>query len=137
MKDKYRIVTDEMLDEEEHRNSTGKIGGDLKNIASLECEGFSEAEVKLYHMLLDMRLKLARIKGIAPDQTIQKIALCCPSTKARLANIDGVNQHLVTTYGDHILQNVRDFFEGLNLSLDRAVIIQTEVANKMYSTPNP
>ncbi|PIA41022.1 hypothetical protein AQUCO_02300062v1 [Aquilegia coerulea] len=133
-------VTAEMVDEEGHRNSSGKIEGDLKHFASLESEGFSEAEVRLYHMLLDMRSKLASITKIAPyaicgDQTIKKIALARPSTKARLANIDGVNQHFVVTYGDHIIQSVHDLSKGLNLLLDRTVSIQTDVTKKVLSAP--
>ncbi|XP_058110814.1 uncharacterized protein LOC131253707 isoform X2 [Magnolia sinica] len=130
-------VTTEMVDEEEHRSSHVKVEGDLQNLAALECEGFSEAEAKLYHMLLDMRSDLAKGTGTAPyaicgDQTIKKIAKTRPSTKARLANIDGVNQHLVTMYGDKILQHIGRLSQELNLSLDGEATIQTAMTKKVY-----
>ncbi|RVW56390.1 hypothetical protein CK203_072590 [Vitis vinifera] len=60
-----------------------------------------QTEGQLYHMLLDERMKFARGIGTAPyaicgNETIKKIALIRPSTKARLANIDGVNQVCLT-----------------------------------------
>ncbi|KAJ0075745.1 hypothetical protein Patl1_35065 [Pistacia atlantica] len=122
-------LTSEMIDEEEHESTSSKIG-ELKSLVTLEHEGFSEAEAQLYHMLLEERMKLARFSGTAPyavcgDQTIKKIALIRPSTKARLANIDGVNQHLVMTHGNHLLQTIRHLSQKLNLSLDGEVGLQT------------
>ncbi|KAF6142997.1 hypothetical protein GIB67_041065 [Kingdonia uniflora] len=130
-------LTKEMDQEKEHRDASGKVEGELQSLANLGCEGFSEAEVKLYHLLLEMRLKLARSTGIAPycicgDQTIKKITMTRPSTRARLANIDGVNQHLVTRYGDHIIQNIHTASQGLELSLDGEVSIQTITVPKLY-----
>ncbi|KAH7564693.1 hypothetical protein JRO89_XS09G0007000 [Xanthoceras sorbifolium] len=89
-------LTDEMVDDKENQSTLSKIG-ELKSLAATELEEFSEAEAQLYHMLLEERMKLARVTGTAPyaicgDQTIKRIALTRPSTKARLANIDGVNQ---------------------------------------------
>ncbi|RYQ90336.1 hypothetical protein Ahy_B09g096474 [Arachis hypogaea] len=92
-----------------------------------------KVERQLYQMLLEERLKLATSVGTAPyaicgDQTIKKITLIRPSTKARLANIDGVNQHLVTTYGDHFLRVIQQLSQGLNLSLDgEANLLNNEV----------
>ncbi|KAK1312755.1 ATP-dependent DNA helicase Q-like 3 [Acorus calamus] len=65
--------------------------------ADFYCAEADTAEVKLYHMLLEMRMNLAKNTGTAPyaicgDQTIKKITKIRPSTKVRLANIDGVNQ---------------------------------------------
>ncbi|XLT08993.1 hypothetical protein HN51_054786, partial [Arachis hypogaea] len=82
---------------------------------------FSEVERQLYQMLLEERLKLATSVGTAPyaicgDQTIKKITLIRPSTKARLANIDGVNQHLVTTYGDHFLRVIQQLVSSKKLT---------------------
>ncbi|KAF5205641.1 DNA helicase, ATP-dependent [Thalictrum thalictroides] len=113
-----------MVDAEGHRNSSGKIEGDLKHFASLESEGLSEADVRLYHMLLEMRSKLARTTKIAPyaiceAQTIKKIAIARPSTKAKLSNIDGVNQNFLgraasikegTVFG-YILDAAQDGYE--------------------------
>ncbi|XP_077236964.1 uncharacterized protein LOC143878578 isoform X2 [Tasmannia lanceolata] len=133
-------VTCEMADEEEHRSEHGKLGGDLQNLATLECEGFSEAEIKLYHRLLDMRLNLAKSGGSAPyavcgDQTIKKITKMRPSTKARLANIDGVNQHLVTVHGEYFLQHIGRLSQELNLSMDGEATVQTAITKKVYPTP--
>ncbi|KAG4989537.1 hypothetical protein JHK82_031863 [Glycine max] len=131
----------------------GNTKEEFKTLSTSESEGFSEAEGQLYQMLLEERLKLARSVGTAPyaicgDQTIKKIALPRPSTKARLANIDGVNQiteavfpptflsfeiltsnnfvqHLVTKYGDHFLQVIQKLSQGLNLSLDGEARVAT------------
>ncbi|KAJ1422981.1 Winged helix-like DNA-binding domain superfamily [Sesbania bispinosa] len=129
-------LTDEMVGEEENRSTE-----DFKILATSDLEGFSEAEGQLYQMLLEERLKLARSVGTAPyalcgDQTIRKIALTRPSTKARLANIDGVNQHLVTKYGDHFLQVIQKLSQGLNLSLDGEASLQTSEVRKVSPVTN-
>ncbi|CAJ2640559.1 unnamed protein product [Trifolium pratense] len=119
------------LEEEENRSTE-----EFKNLTASESQGFSETDGKLYQMLLEERLKLARSVGTAPyaicgDQTIRRIALTRPSTKARLANIDGVNQHLVTRYGDYFIQAIQKLSEELNLSLDGEVILQTNEVRKV------
>ncbi|KAJ4829824.1 hypothetical protein Tsubulata_025335 [Turnera subulata] len=128
-------LTNEMVNEEEHQSTTVKVG-DLESVVTLRCEGFSEAEAQLYHLLLEERIKLARSIGTAPyavcgDQTIKRIALTRPSTKARLANIEGVNQHLVVTHGDRLLQTIRKLSGELNLSLDGEANGQTGDARKV------
>ncbi|XP_024974634.1 uncharacterized protein LOC112512745 isoform X2 [Cynara cardunculus var. scolymus] len=85
-------------------------------------------------MLLEERMKLARSAGTAPyaicgDLTLKKIVATRPSTKARLANIDGVNQHLVTRYGDHLLQSIQQLSKQLDLSLDGAAAVEASQAN--------
>ncbi|KAF6138202.1 hypothetical protein GIB67_011042 [Kingdonia uniflora] len=101
-------VTSEMEDEEEHGSTTAKAKRNFKKLTTPKSEELSVAEKKLYHMLLDTRGKLAKSIGVAPycicgDQTIKTITMIRPSTKARLSNIDGVNQHLVSMFGDQIL----------------------------------
>ncbi|CAI0560570.1 unnamed protein product [Linum tenue] len=113
-------LTSEMINGEEDPTITG---GDLNGLATSEHEGFSEAESQLYHSLLEERTNLARRVGTAPyaicgDQTIKRLALIRPSTKARLANLDGVNQHFLMTHGDHFLETISRLAKGLNLSLD-------------------
>ncbi|XP_061344896.1 uncharacterized protein LOC133290798 [Gastrolobium bilobum] len=130
-------LTAEMLGEEENRSPQEEF----KILGTSESDGFSEAEGQLYHMLLEERLKLARSVGTAPyalcgDQTIRKIALTRPSTKARLANIDGVNQHLVTKYGDRFLEVIRKLSQGLNLSLDGEASLQTNEVRKVSPVTN-
>ncbi|KAK2644672.1 hypothetical protein Ddye_019867 [Dipteronia dyeriana] len=127
-------LTDAMIDDNENQRTLSKIG-ELKSLAASEQEEFSDAEAKFYHMLVEERMKLARVTGTAPyavcgDQTLKQIALTRPSTKARLANIDGVNQHLVTAHGNHLLQTISNLSQKLNLSLDG------EVAVKIASTRN-
>ncbi|XP_020968059.1 uncharacterized protein LOC107617274 isoform X2 [Arachis ipaensis] len=122
-------LTAELLGEEENMSTQEES----KTLATSDLDGFSEVERQLYQMLLEERLKLARSVGTAPyaicgDQTIKKITLVRPSTKARLANIDGVNQHLVTKYGDHFLRVIQQLSQGLNLSLDgEANLLNNEV----------
>ncbi|CAN1312644.1 Bifunctional 3'-5' exonuclease/ATP-dependent helicase WRN [Linum perenne] len=113
-------LTSEMANDDDHQSNTD---GDLNGLSNSECEGFSQAESQLYRSLLEERANLARRVGTAPyavcgDQTIKRLALLRPSTKARLANVDGVNQHLVTTHGDHLLETIRRLAKELNLSLD-------------------
>ncbi|KAL5580452.1 hypothetical protein UlMin_012894 [Ulmus minor] len=129
-------VTSEMADDEENKSRLDDVGV-VNTSAILEREGISQAEAQLYHMLLEERMKLARGLGTAPyaicgDQTIKKIALTRPSTKARLANIDGVNQHLVMKHGEHFLQIIRHHSQQLNLSLDGEATIQTATTRKVY-----
>ncbi|CAO2833304.1 unnamed protein product [Amaranthus hypochondriacus] len=135
----YLPIPDDM--DEEDGGESGQVEG-LKPLSS-ECEGLSEVEVQLYQSLLEERTKLARGTGTAPyaicnDVTIKKIAMVRPSTKARLANIDGVNQHLVTTYGDHFLQAIRRLSQDLNLSLDGEMSTQSisvKKANPVHTLP--
>ncbi|XP_068669155.1 uncharacterized protein [Aristolochia californica] len=131
-------VTGEMADEVE-QIAHHKVQGDVQNLPSVECKEFSEAEAKLYQILLDLRGKLARSTGTAPyavcgDQTIKKIAKIRPSTKARLANIDGVNQHLVAMYGDQFLQHIGLLSSELNLPRDgESPIVQLPSTKKLPS----
>ncbi|KAK7387319.1 hypothetical protein VNO78_28037 [Psophocarpus tetragonolobus] len=134
-------LTAEMVGEE-----NGNTQEEFKTLSTSESEGFSEAEGQLYQMLLKERLKLARSVGTAPyavcgDQAIKQIALTRPSTKARLANIDGVNQHLVTKYGDHFLQAIQKLSQGLNLTLDgepriATASLQTKEVRKVSPATN-
>ncbi|KNA25986.1 hypothetical protein SOVF_000900 isoform A [Spinacia oleracea] len=126
-------IIEEMNEEEE--GLPGQVEG-LKTLTSSECEGLAEAEVQLYHTLLEERAKVARATGTAPyaicgEATIKKFALVRPSTRARLANIDGVNQHFVTTHGDHFLQAIRNVAQDLNMSLDGEIIIQNVSVKKV------
>ncbi|KAL8215133.1 hypothetical protein R6Q57_004582 [Mikania cordata] len=109
---------------------TSESGGNGVIKAGSEYNGLSQAEVELYKMLLEERMKLARSAGTAPyavcgDLTLKKIVATRPSTKARLANIDGVNQHLVAMYGDHLLQSIQQLSKQLDLSLDGVAVIET------------
>ncbi|KAK1428580.1 hypothetical protein QVD17_17418 [Tagetes erecta] len=112
--------------------------GDIK--AGSGHDGLSQAEAELYKFLLEERMKLARSAGTAPyvicgDLTLKKIVATRPSTKARLANIDGVNQHLVTRYGDHLLQSIQQFSKQLDLSLDGVAAIEANNNFNPYTTP--
>ncbi|XP_065880373.1 uncharacterized protein [Euphorbia lathyris] len=129
-------LTNEMVDEEEYQRPASGVG-EFTNLATLQAEGFSEAEIKLYDMLLEERMKLARSIGTAPyavcgDQTMKRIALTRPSTKARLANIEGVNQHLVTKHGDHLLQTIRHLSQELKLLFDGEAIQPTVLTKKVH-----
>ncbi|GLT61087.1 hypothetical protein SLA2020_338180 [Shorea laevis] len=117
-------VTSEMVDDEEHKSTSSEVE-EFKSLATLECEGLSQIEAQLYQMLLEERLKLARGIGTAPYAI------------SRLANIDGVNQHLLATHGDHFLRIIRNLSQGLNLSLDGGADLQTAGTKKVYSLPNP
>ncbi|KAI9198535.1 hypothetical protein LWI28_017629 [Acer negundo] len=133
-------LTDAMIDDNENQSTLSKIG-ESKSLAASEQEEFSEAEAKFYHMLLEERMKLARVTGTAPyaicgDQTLKIIALTRPSTKARLANIDGVNQHLVTAHGNHLLQTISNLSQKLNLSLDGEVAVQIGPTRNLGSVAN-
>ncbi|XP_072998258.1 uncharacterized protein [Typha latifolia] len=129
-------MTSEMIDEEKHEGSQIKFG-DLQSLAALEYQEFSEAEGKLYHLLLEIRMKIAKDNGTAPyaicgDQTIKKLTKMRPSTRARLAIIDGVNQHLVTKYGDCFLQNISQLSKELNLPMDGTTTVQTHIPRETY-----
>ncbi|XP_020521838.1 uncharacterized protein LOC18432470 isoform X1 [Amborella trichopoda] len=131
------VLTHEMVEENQTGENPVKYEGDLNDLSALECQGLTKDEVHLYHKLLDLRMKLARNVGTAPyaicgDQTIQKISKIRPSSKARLANIDGVNQHLVTTYGNHIIESICHLSQELKLSLNGEEPTLMAVAHKPY-----
>ncbi|XP_010325731.1 uncharacterized protein [Solanum lycopersicum] len=113
---------------------------EINGLAFREFEGFSEAETRLYKILIEERIKLARATGTAPyavcgDQTLKRISLTRPSTKARLANIDGVNQHFIKLYGDNFLLSIKHLSEACNLSLDGEPTSQTSVPSKTLTVP--
>ncbi|WCJ34897.1 ATP-dependent DNA helicase RecQ [Euphorbia peplus] len=125
-------LSNEMVDDEEYPRPASGVG---TNLATLQAEGFSEAEIKLYDMLLEERMKLARSTRTAPyalcgDQTIKRIALTRPSSKLRLANIEGVNQHFVTRHGVHLLQTIKHLAEELKLPLDGEATQPTVLSTK-------
>uniref|UniRef100_A0A6V7QRN9 ATP-dependent DNA helicase n=1 Tax=Ananas comosus var. bracteatus TaxID=296719 RepID=A0A6V7QRN9_ANACO len=120
-------ITPEMIEEEEQGSLQRRVG-DLQSLSFLDNQEFSEAEGKLYRMLLDIRMKLAKDNGTAPyaicgDQTIKMMTKRRPSTRANLAKVDGVNQHLVTKYGDSFLENIRRLSQELNLPLDNGALV--------------
>ncbi|XP_042388389.1 ATP-dependent DNA helicase RecQ-like isoform X2 [Zingiber officinale] len=112
-------LTTEMIDEEEHGSQQKKLG-DFPNASILACEEFLEVEAKLFSMLLDVRFRLAKGDGIAPyaicgDETIKRLTKLRPQTRARLANIDGVNQHFLTRYGDEFISQIIKLSQELGL----------------------
>ncbi|PKA61813.1 Mediator of RNA polymerase II transcription subunit 34 [Apostasia shenzhenica] len=125
-------LTSEMIVEEDHGAHKYSIEN-LNSSVTLESERFSEAEKKLYDILLDMRMELAKDNGTAPyaicgDQTIIKITKIRPSNKARLANIEGVNQLFVMKYGDKFLETIS------NASLELGIFLNGET-NTVTITP--
>lgn len=84
-------------------------------------------------------LELPRRYAICGDQTVKRIVLTRPSTKARLANIDGVNQHLLKMHGDLILQAVKHLSQEVGLSLDgenKEGNAQGTATRKLYTDSN-
>lgn len=134
----YLAVTSEMIGDvdkypiDEARDFGGLIPAGF--------EGMSQAEAQLYKLLVEERLKLARVSGTAPyaicgDETLRRIALTRPSTRARLANIDGVNQHLMKVHGDHFLQRVQQLSQELNITLDGIPNSQPPVPKEVLKVP--
>ncbi|XP_051213624.1 uncharacterized protein [Lolium perenne] len=124
--------TAEMIEQEELGSSQHKEGG-LNPLTTVDSEKISEEELKLYHMLLNVRTKLARDIGTAPyaicgDQTLRHFARIRPSTGARLANIDGVNQHFISRYSGTFVQHITQFSKELNLSLDDSSGVEETVS---------
>lgn len=120
------------MDEEE----CGSAPDQAKSLTTPKCEGLAESEAQLYNLLLEERTKIARVTGTAPyavcaDATLKKVALIRPSTRARLSNIDGVNQHFIATNGDHLLQTIWHLSQRLNLPLDGEVSIETAIPKKV------
>ncbi|KAF3331878.1 mediator of RNA polymerase II transcription subunit 34-like protein [Carex littledalei] len=118
-------MTTEMIEEEAVDSSQRQIGNH-QTFTSLDLYSFTEAETKLYNMLLDTRMQISKDNGTTPyaicgDQTIIKITKIRPSTRARLANIDGVNQHFVATHGTMILETISRLSQELNLQLNSVV----------------
>ncbi|KAL3358829.1 hypothetical protein AABB24_015761 [Solanum stoloniferum] len=129
------------MDLDEKNIDTPSETSEINGLAFKEFEGFSQAETQLYKILIEERIKLARATGTAPyavcgDQTLKRISLTRPSTKARLANIDGVNQHFIKLYGDNFLQSIKRLSEACNLSLDGDPTSQTPVPSKTVTVPS-
>ncbi|MCD9640194.1 ATP-dependent DNA helicase sgs1 [Datura stramonium] len=129
------------MDLDEKNGDTPSETSEINGLASKEFEEFSQAETQLYKMLIEERIKLAKATGTAPyavcgDQTLKRISLNRPSTKARLANIDGVNQHFIKLYGDSFLQSVKHLSKAYNLSLDGYPTSQTSVPGKTVTIPS-
>ncbi|KAI5679837.1 hypothetical protein M9H77_01064 [Catharanthus roseus] len=118
----YLRMTLEVIGTDEDEDPSGQVR-ELSGLEPAGFERFSQAEAQLYKVLLEERMKLARANKTAPyavcgDQALRRITLGRPSTRARLANIDGVNQHFMKVYGDHFLENIRKSSRELDLSLD-------------------
>ncbi|EEC82697.1 hypothetical protein OsI_27361 [Oryza sativa Indica Group] len=115
-------LTAEMIELEGHGGSQCKEEG-LNPLGPSESEKISEDELKIYQVLLNVRMQLSQDIGTAPyaicgDQTLRNFAKFRPSTIARLANIDGVNQHFISHYGSIFIQNITQLAKELNLPVD-------------------
>ncbi|KAL3828994.1 hypothetical protein ACJIZ3_017796 [Penstemon smallii] len=136
----YLPLTPEMMGNEVNKDAAGGVGL-VNGLSQLEFDGLSQAEDQLYKVLVQERMKLARDNGTAPyalcgDLTLRKITLTRPSTRARLANIDGVNQHFLKTYGDHLLQTIQNLSKELNLSLDGELNVESPMPRTVATVPN-
>ncbi|WOL01871.1 hypothetical protein Cni_G10590 [Canna indica] len=123
-------LTTEMVDEEVHGHQQKKVG-DLSKAATLACEGFSEAFSLSFLKLYD-NVFLCNRYAICGDETIKRLTKLRPSTKARLANMDGINQHFVTSYGDEFLNGINQLSREMNLPVDSEGTVQTAIAKKVY-----
>ncbi|XP_073274069.1 uncharacterized protein [Primulina huaijiensis] len=133
-------LTPEMMGDEENKIAVSDAGV-INFCTQLDLDKFSQVEDLLYRRLVEERLKYARDTGTAPyalcgDQTLRRIAATRPSTRARLANIDGVNQHFLTTHGDILLQTIRSLSKELSLSLDGEPREEPLVSRKVPIKPN-
>lgn len=133
--------TAEMIELEEHGSSQDKERG-LNPLTTVESEKISEEELKLYQMLSNIRTKLARDIGTAPyaicgDQTLRHFAKIRPSTGARLANIDGVNQHFISRYSGIFVQSITQLSKELNLPLDDSTGVEEVVSVSKPVNNNP
>ncbi|KAG8099080.1 hypothetical protein GUJ93_ZPchr0013g37483 [Zizania palustris] len=112
----------EMIDLEGPGSLPHNEGG-LNPLGPSESERFSEDELKLYQVLVNVRMQLAQDIGTAPyaicgDQTLRNFVKMRPSTTARMANIDGVNQHFISRYSSVFIQNITQLAKELNLQVD-------------------
>ncbi|KAL0419366.1 UNVERIFIED_CONTAM: Werner syndrome ATP-dependent helicase [Sesamum radiatum] len=135
----YLTLTPELAGNDTSKDTAGEAV--VNGFAQLEFDGLSQAEDQLYKLLLEERMKLARDHGTAPyalcgDQTLRRITLIRPSTRARLANIDGVNQYFLKTYGDHLLEIIQRLSQELGLSLDGEPKAEPPMPTKVAAVPN-
>uniref|UniRef100_A0A0D9X300 ATP-dependent DNA helicase n=1 Tax=Leersia perrieri TaxID=77586 RepID=A0A0D9X300_9ORYZ len=122
-------LTTEMIELEGHGSSEGKEGS-LNPLGQSESERLSEDELKFYQVLSSVRMKLAQDIGTAPyaicgDQTLRNFVKLRPSTMARLANIDGVNQHFISRFGGIFIQNITQLAKELNLPVDDSSALES------------
>lgn len=124
----FLTPTQEMIDEEIKKGGVDPkaVSRDLPEMTSKhEIHGLSESETKLCESLLKERANLAKKNFTAPyaicsERTIQNLAKIRPSNRARLLNVDGVNQWLVKKHGDEILVAIQKLSADFGLSLDSA-----------------
>lgn len=132
--------TPEMMGDEENKVAVSEAGV-IDFCTQLDLDKFSQVEDLLYRRLVEERLKCARDAGTAPyaicgDRTLRRIAVTRPSTRARLANIDGVNQHFLSTHGDILLKTIRSLSKELSLSLDGEPHAEPLVSRKVPIKPS-
>ncbi|MCO5604622.1 hypothetical protein L7F22_058791 [Adiantum nelumboides] len=119
------IPTQEMLEEESKRGvmSINEGISSDKQETTPKYSMLSEPEVKLCEFLLKERADLAKRNNTAPyaicsELTVQNLARMRPSSRARLLNVDGVNQWLVGKHGDEVLRAIKQLSTELGLPLD-------------------
>ncbi|PIN07968.1 DNA helicase [Handroanthus impetiginosus] len=135
----YLTLTPELAADDTSKDAVGD--GAVSSLGQFEFGGLSQAEDQLYKMLVEERMKLARDHGTAPyalcgDQTLRRITLTRPSTRARLANIDGVNHYFLKTYGDQLLHIIQRLSQELGLSLDGEPNAESPMPRKVVTIPN-
>ncbi|KAL6516412.1 hypothetical protein OROGR_019717 [Orobanche gracilis] len=135
----YLTLTPELESDNTSKDAVGY--GVVNGSTQLEIDGLTQAEDQIYKMLVEERRKLARDHGTAPyalcgDQTLRRITSMRPSTRARLANIDGINQYFVTTYGDRLLQVIQHRSHEVGLSLDGEPIPEARIPSKVVTIHN-
>ncbi|KAI5082682.1 hypothetical protein GOP47_0002425 [Adiantum capillus-veneris] len=138
------IPTQEMLEEESKRGGLSINEGltshkHQETTSKYSLQLMSEPEVKLCEFLLKERANIAKRNNTAPyaicsELTIQNLARVRPSSRARLLNVDGVNQWLVGKHGDEIFKAIKQLSTELGLTLDSAEKSQMESQTVPNST---
>ncbi|EFJ31593.1 hypothetical protein SELMODRAFT_408296 [Selaginella moellendorffii] len=124
-------VTEEMLREEKSSapdTATASTPGPTLN-------GLPEVEMKLFKALIDLRAEIADKSSTAPymicnERTLQRITNTRPSNIVRLRNVEGINQWLVTEYGEAFLECVKRICQETGLEQDKESIVQKAAASR-------
>lgn len=117
-------LSSDMIEEEDllASNSDGQTGDD-KTGMQVDGELCSEAEVKLYQMITEVRAKLAEDNNAAPyaicsDQTVRSFAKKRPTTVRNMLKIDGVNQTFINNHSMIFIYSIQEMATDLGLELD-------------------
>lgn len=103
-------------DEEENYIQNGKT-----HKKALQLSGLSEVGQELFEKLRICRMKLASEKSVPPyiicsDKTLKDMCAKCPETKEKMAEVYGMGEQKIKSYGDVFIEEINKFIAEKSIS---------------------